>query len=307
MNGEVAVVLVLALLLDRAVGEPSNPYHPVAYLGRGISGMAARIGDRKLGGVALYLAAVIPFTAAAYYLASMEGLIGIALAGVFLKLQFSWRGLGDHARPVADYLSQGDMAKAREAVSRIVGRDTSSLEDREIASAAVESIGDSTVDGIISPIFYYAAFGLFMGVPEGVAAAAFYRATNTLDSMVGYRRKGLSRLGFFSAKMDDALNYFPARICGGLLIVSAVLKGEAWKNSAWIYLRERDKTPSPNAGHPISAVAGALGVRLEKAGVYTIGEEREHLGSEHIFRALALSNLTVVLFTLAMLVALWRL
>lgn len=299
------MVLVLALLLDRALGEPSNSYHPVAYLGRGVSVIVARLRDHVLSGAALYILVVVPFTAAVYYLASFQGAAGIAAAGVLLKLQFSWRGLGDHTWPVVHHLSRGEVVRAREAVSRIVGRDTSSLGERQITSAAVESIGDSTVDGIISPIFYYAVFTLLLGVPEGVAAAAFYRATNTLDSMVGYRRDGLRRLGFFSARMDDVLNYLPARVCGGLLIVAAVLRREAWKNSAGVYLRDRDKTPSPNAGHPISAVAGALGVRLEKRGVYSIGEEREDLGAEHILRALALSNLSVVLFTGMVLVALW--
>jgi adenosylcobinamide-phosphate synthase len=308
MMVEPIFVLVGALALDRVIGEPPNNCHPVAYLGRVIGALVARLKDDKLSGMALYLLSTLPFTITLYILASLPGLWGLALAGSALKLQFSWRGLEEHAKPVAIFLEEGEVERAREAVSSIVGRDTSSLMEKHIASAAVESVGDSTVDGIIAPLFYYAIFSLAFGVPEGVAAAAFYRATNTLDSMVGYRKQGLRNMGFFSARMDDLLNYLPARICSGLLIASAIFLGEAWRNSVGIYLRDRGKTPSPNAGHPISAVAGALGVRLEKVGVYRIGEDHENLGARHIFRALTLVNLSVAFFVIITMVAmLWKL
>lgn len=303
MTAEAVAVLIGALVLDRAMGEPSNTYHPVAYLGRIIAALMSRLGDHRLSGVLLYVSTVLPFALGAYLLASIQGIAGLVLAAFMLKLQFSWRGLEEHARPVADHLLQGEVDEARKVVSSIVGRDTSSLEERHIASAAVESVGDSTVDGIIAPLFYYVLFSLAFGVSEGVAGAAFYRATNTLDSMVGYRKKGMRDIGFCSAKMDDLLNYVPARISGGLLIFSALFLGEAWRNSVGIYLRDRCKTPSPNAGHPISAVAGALGVQLEKIGVYRIGERHEDLGARHILRALSMVNLSVAFFVIITLVA----
>lgn len=303
MTAEAVAVMIGALILDRAMGEPSNTYHPVAYLGRVIAALLSRLGDHRLSGVLLYVSTALPFALGAYLLASLQGVAGLVLAAFILKLQFSWRGLEEHARPVADHLLQGEVDEARKAVSSIVGRDTSSLEERHIASAAVESVGDSTVDGIIAPLFYFVVLSLAFGVPEGVAGAALYRATNTLDSMVGYRKKGLLDIGFFSAKMDDLLSYVPARISGGLLILSALFLGEAWRNSVGIYLRDRCKTPSPNAGHPISAVAGALGVQLEKIGVYRIGERHEDLGARHILRALSMVNLSVAFFVIITLVA----
>lgn len=304
---EAAAVMVGALAIDRALGEPSNTCHLVAYLGRAIAALVTRLRDGKLSGIVLYVLISLPFTMVVYFLASVQGIAGLALAVVLLKLQLSWRGLEEHARPVALHLMKGEVERARETVSSIVGRDTSSLGKRHIASAAVESVGDSTVDGIIAPLFYYTVFSLLFGVPEGVAAAAFYRATNTLDSMVGYRKEGLLNIGFFSARMDDLLNYLPARICSCLLIVSALFLGEAWRGAVGVYRRDRFKTPSPNAGHPISAVAGALGVRLEKIGVYRIGEDREDLKARHIFRALSLVNLSVSFFVIISVVAmLWK-
>lgn len=307
MTTEPLLVLIGALIIDRVFGEPSNSRHPVAYLGRMISFIRRRLGDNKPSGAVLYLIVTIPFTAVSYLLSSFPGPLGLVLVSLTLKLQFSWRGLEDHVRPVAEFLEDGEVDKARRAVSLIVGRDTSSLTEERLASAAVESVGDSTVDGVIGPLLYYVLVSLTFGVAEGVAAAAFYRATNTLDSMVGYRKHGLHNLGFFSARMDDLLNYLPARLCGVLFIVSALLSGESWKSSAVVYLRDRSKTPSPNAGHPISAVAGALGVRLEKVGVYKIGDERERLGGGHILRALSLVNLSILLFlSLTLVAALWR-
>lgn len=291
-------ILVIALVLDRALGEPPNTFHPTAYLGRGIAFLSRKLGDRRLHGAALYLAVAPPFAGVVYLLASLAMPLGFFLSAALLKLQFSWRGLRDHAHPVALFLEKGELDKAREAVAYLVGRDTASLGERHVASAAVESVGESSVDGIIAPMFYYLVFGAAFGAPLGVAAAALYRATNTLDSMVGYKKEGLGNLGLCSARMDDLLNYLPARLGAALLIASSLLIGRDYRNALAVYLRDRGKTPSPNSGHPIAALAGALGVQLEKIGYYKIGDNHEELGARHVRRALGLVNCSVLIFIL---------
>jgi adenosylcobinamide-phosphate synthase len=114
--------------------------------------------------------------------------------------------------------------------------------------------------------------------------------------MVGYKKEGLRNLGFFSAHMDDLLNYVPARLGAALLIASSLLLGWNWRNAAAVYRRDRGKTPSPNSGHPIAALAGALGVQLEKIGYYKIGDNHEELGVRHIYRALRLVNCSTLIF-----------
>jgi adenosylcobinamide-phosphate synthase len=260
----------------------------------------------KFQGTAMYFIITPPFAFLVYITAAFSSApLNLFLGAVLLKLQLSWRGLWDHANPVGVLLMSGDLRAARKAVVSLVGRDTTSLSERHVASAAVESIGESSVDGILAPLFYYALFGLAFGLPYGIAAAAFYRATNTLDSMVGYKKKDLSNLGFFSARMDDLLNYIPARLGAGLLIASSILLGENWRKAIAVYRRDKGNTLSPNSGHPIATVAGALGVQLEKIGYYRIGDNHEGLGIKHIYRAMRLVNLSTTIAAALMALVLW--
>lgn len=307
MTAELVGVLIVALILDRVFGEPSNPFHPTAYLGRAIAFLMKKFRNDKFQGVALYFIITLSFTAFVYILAGVGSMpLNLFLSAVLLKLQLSWRGLWDHTRPVAGFLMRGDLRNARKAVVSLVGRDTASLRERHLVSATVESIGESSVDGIIAPLFYYALFGLAFGVPNGIAAAAFYRATNTLDSMVGYKKEDLNNLGFFSARMDDLLNYIPARLGAMLLIASSFFLGENWRKAIDVYHRDRRKTPSPNSGCPITTLAGALGVQLEKIGYYKIGDNHEELGIKHIYRAMRLVNHSTMMAVALMGLILWR-
>lgn len=296
MTAEFLLVLLLALALDRAFGEPSNTLHPTAYLGRAVAFLMRNLGNTKPSGILLYFLATLPFTAFFYALAAFTPApLNLFVSAVLLKLQLSWRGLWDHASAVVELLQRGDLVEARKAVISLVGRDTSSLDEKHVVSAAVESVGESSVDGILAPMFYYTLFALLLGLPYGIAAAAFYRATNTLDSMVGYKRAGLDNLGFFSARMDDLLNYVPARLGAVLLTASSFILRESWRSAVDVYRRDRSKTPSPNSGHSIAAVAGSLGVQLEKIGYYRIGDNHEELKVAHIARAMRIVNLTTLL------------
>jgi adenosylcobinamide-phosphate synthase len=168
-----------------------------------------------------------------------------------------------------------------------VRRDPNKLDERHIISAAVESIAESTTDGITSPFFFFALFG--------VPGAFAFRVINTLDSMVGYKDKDNINIGWFSAKMDTITNYVPARLTAVLMVVSAGLLGAEGRNSWRILMRDKNKTASPNAGWTISAMAGALNTQLEKKGYYALGDGEE-TSPDDIRKALRIMELTSVLF-----------
>jgi adenosylcobinamide-phosphate synthase len=175
----------------------------------------------------------------------------------------------------------------------IVRRDPATLNERHVISAAVESIAESTTDGVTSPLFYFALFG--------VPGAFAYRAVNTLDSMVGYKDEAHVNIGWFSATLDTVANYVPTRITASLMVVAAMLLRENWTESYRIMKRDRRNIPSVNAGWTISVMAGALGTQLEKPGFYKVGDG-EGLSPLHIRRALRMMNVTVVLFSVVIVV-----
>lgn len=297
------LTLFLAVLMDATFGEPRNAVHPTVWMGRVIECFK----DRKtkhgtIYGVALFFAVAALFTAPAYLLMLAMGSSAAApfLGAVLLKTTFSWRALRDHAAPIAELVDRDELGKARESLARIVGRNTAELDREHIISAAVESVSESSADGIISPMFYYVAFGGIFGVEAGVAAAVFYRAANTLDSMVGYIDR-YHEVGFFSARMDDALNFIPSRISALLILFISVFRREGWKNGIVIFMRDRKNTRSPNSGQPMAAMAGVLGVKLEKTGFYSLGERSESLSPRCIYRSLRIVDGAVILMLVALL------
>jgi adenosylcobinamide-phosphate synthase len=172
----------------------------------------------------------------------------------------------------------------------IVRRDTSSLNEEYVQSATIECISESTVDGIISPLFFYSILG-----PVGCIV---YRVVNTLDSMLGYKDPYYKDIGWMSAKLDTIFNFLPARITGLLMIVSAYMVQADWKNSLVILIRDHHKTTSINAGYPMSSMAGALRVRLEKMGSYTLGEGTEFITVDKCMLAIKIMKITTLLFCL---------
>ena len=197
--------------------------------------------------------------------------------------------MGQYTKPIAAALKNNDLAGARKWLPYIVRRDPNSLNERQIVSAAVESIAESTTDGITAPFFFFALFG--------VPGAFAYRVINTLDSMVGYKNAEYKNIGWFSAKLDTITNYIPARITAYLMVASAMLLGMNWRESWRILQRDKHKTSSPNAGFTISAMAGALNIQLEKQGCYKLGDDHG-ISHEDIGKALRVMTLTAALFGL---------
>ncbi len=294
------LVLAAAVALDLAAGDPPNKAHPTAWLGRLIDSVAPKLKHRSAGiervNGAVFAVAVVALAAlSAYYLLHYVGeffglFVLVPLSVLMLKSTIAIRSMERHARAVMNALAMNDMDAARTNLSKIVGRDTSNLDGQHILSATIESVSESTVDGITAPIFHYALFGL--------PGAFAYRAINTLDSMIGYKDEYHKHIGFLSARLDTVANYIPARITAFLMVIAARMVGADWRNSARILQRDKQRTPSLNAGWPISTVAGALRVRLEKVGYYSLGESYEHLTLEHCEKTITIMKITTILFSL---------
>ena len=182
------------------------------------------------------------------------------------------RSLHTESALVASALSAGNLPEARRYLSYIVGRDTDQLEEQEVWRAMVETVAENTSDGIIAPLFW-----LTIGGP---VAALSYKAVSTLDSMVGYKNERYLHMGWASARMDDLLNYIPARISALLIIIASPWAGCSATDAARITIRDRLNHHSPNSGHPEAAAAGALGVRLGGASRYGgIPSSKEYIGN----------------------------
>lgn len=272
----------LAMLLDMAVGDPRSRWHPVVLIGRVISFWEKRLYPKRsqpgmtvfdggccvllvfltvgaVGGVIMHAAAW-----AGYY-------VYIALSVVMLYITITPDSLARDGKEIAGLLMTGDLVKARQKLSWIVGRDTDKLDEGEISRATIETVAENITDGILSPLFYFA-----LGGPLG---ALLYRTANTMDSMLGYKNDRYIYFGRVAARLDDILNYIPARITALLLLAGAwILRYDVRR--AWrIMRRDADKHPSPNGGYAEATVAGALGIRLGGNNYYGgVPEFREYMG-----------------------------
>lgn len=252
-----AAVLILAMLLDAALGEPrwlwERVAHPAVLMGRAVTWLERRLNTgeaRRRGGVIAVIALVAGAALAGLVLAWLGWLVEVLIVAALL----AQRSLVDHVRAVADALrlSPGD---GRLVVARIVGRDTGAMDAPAVARAAIESAAENLSDGVIAPLFWYLVAGL-----PGLLA---YKAVNTADSMIGYRTARYDAFGRATARLDDLLNYIPARLTA-LLIAATHGFIRAWPGIA----AEAPMHRSPNAGWPEAAMARALGVALSGPRTY---------------------------------------
>jgi adenosylcobinamide-phosphate synthase len=294
------LIFTLAFLIDMVLGEYPDRIHPTIGIGKMITYLKCKSKNpnpqvEKANGVLMALIIMLivslPVFALLFWLRQLPygEILYIVVGAILFKATFSIRGMGQYTKPIAKALKENDLAGARKCLPYIVRRDPNTLGERQIISAAVESIAESTTDGITAPFFFFALFG--------VPGAFAYRVVNTLDSMVGYKNVENRNIGWFSAKLDTIANYFPARLTAYLMVAASFLLREDWRESYRILQRDKHKTASPNAGYTISAMAGALNIQLEKQGYYTLGDEHGIL-PEHIPRALRVMTVTAALFGL---------
>lgn len=297
------LILLIALLIDFIFGEVPDRIHPTVWMGKVITLLKPRMRDvspldEKLNGALLALFVMTLFAVPAYFILlwtrqGLGWLPYIIVAAVMLKTTFAVKCMSQYTIPIAKAIEKSDVDKAKGLLHYIVRRDPATLNERHVISAAVESIAESTTDSVTSPLFYFALFG----VPGAFAC----RAVNTLDSMVGYKDEAHVNIGWFSATLDTVANYVPTRITALLMVVAAMLLRENWTESYRIMKRDRRNIPSVNAGWTIAVMAGALGTQLEKPGFYKVGDG-EGLSPLHIRRALRMMNVTVVLFSVVIVV-----
>lgn len=269
-----SMALLAGCILDWLMGDPYWLFHPVRFMGNMISALEARL--RRLFPEHLLLAGGVlaGFMCLFWTLIPVLGFLGIYRGLLSFGIQRHWiyiclfvlesffcgqllaaRSLQTESMKVCSALKEGDIEKARKAVSMIVGRDTAVLDRDGIARAAVETVAENTSDGVIAPFFFMAVFG-----PAG---GFFYKAVNTMDSMVGYKNETYLLFGRAAAKLDDAVNWLPARLSGMLLAAAAwLLPGMDGKNAWRIFKRDRFNHASPNSAQGEAACAGALHLRL---------------------------------------------
>jgi adenosylcobinamide-phosphate synthase len=300
--------LVLGIVLDFMFGDPRNRYHPVSWLGKLIELITPHLKhsglrvdsisqDRieKVKGILFSCClvsgvALLTITLASLTALFMGILFTLILFAILLKISMALKGMEKSAIQIVRSIEAGNLEEARYDLSMIVRRDTSNLNKEYIQSATIECISESTVDGIISPLFFYSILG-----PVGCIA---YRVVNTLDSMLGYKDPYYKDMGWMSAKLDTVFNFLPARVTGLLIVFSAYVVQADWRNSLLILIRDHHKTTSINAGYPMSSMAGALRVKLEKMGSYALGEGIEFVTVDKCMLALKIMKMTTLLFCL---------
>lgn len=292
----------MACVLDAAVGDPRWFPHPVRWMGSLVNWYDRRVqqlllspAKQRMAGVLLAVALPAGSYAAGALLIWLGSSIG-PLWGSLVTVLLAWttlaaRDLIDHVVSVQRALQSVSLTEARAAVAKIVGRDTEEMAESDIVRATVETIAESTADGIIAPLFY-----LILG---GVPLALAYKAVSTLDSMIGHLDDRYRWFGWASARLDDVANFLPARITACLLVLSAGIVSRSWPTMqrAWhVVLRDGGQHPSPNSGRPEAAMAGALGVRLGGINHYDglpierpcLGDPDQPLTRAHIGMALRL-------------------
>lgn len=303
-----ALIPIAAQVIDTIYGDPRSDWHPVVLIGKLISFYENKLypepktsnGNMFLRGmvtVLLVLLTVGIITGLLVWLSVKGGILFYAAMGaVILYFTITPRALCRDGMEIYHLLKAGDIVAARKRLSWIVGRDTENLDESDIARGTVETIAENTTDGIISPLFWFLLFG-----PVG---AMVYRAGNTMDSMLGYKNDRYLYFGRFAARLDDVLNYIPARITFLLFVASAAILKLDWKNAKKIGLRDAPKHPSPNGGYAEATVAGAMHVRLGGYNYYEGKPEfREYMGdpdtplkADHIKQAIYMMYGATILF-----------
>lgn len=314
MKLELFAVIFGALLTDRIVGDPQVWFHPVALIGKTALKLELfvrrRVANAFSAGMLCTLAVTAGSALAAYIpvriAAAINHAAGIAAAAAVVSFAVALKSLLSHAAAVAEPLKTGNIGLARNKLALIVSRDTAVLDENGIIRSALESIGENIVDGVTAAVFY-AALGWYLDGPAGAAAAAwFYRAANTLDATFGYKNPRYEKFGTFPARLDDVLNFLPARLTSAAVYPAALLCGLRAGNAVRCAWRDHKKHPSPNSAWGMAAFAGALGVQLGGPVRYDgIWEQYPHWGikyeelkTDHLGRAGKLAVLTTLVFGL---------
>jgi adenosylcobinamide-phosphate synthase len=298
-----ALIIGIAFILDLIFGDPHWLPHPICFIGNIISFLEKKIRkmiyNEFIGGMILSIAVLILSFTIPYTILFLTGKINFYLK-IFVEIYFCYqifavKSLKTESIKVYKPLIKGSLEEARKNLSYIVGRDTQNLDEKGITKATVETIAENTTDGVVAPL-------IFMAI-GGAPLAFLYKAVNTMDSMIGYKTKKYFYFGKFAAKLDDVLNYLPARITAFLMIVSSAFLRLDIKNAIKIYLRDKSNHKSPNSAHTESVCAGALNIQIAGNAYYfgklilkpTIGDNNRDIEFYYIILANKLMYTTSIL------------
>lgn len=306
--------MIIGFILDLIIGDPVNWPHIVRWYGSLIAlldGGLYRLKNKRLGGtilVVVVLAIVASVSLSVEYIAfRLHPFLFFIVDGILCWQCLAVKSLKDETLKVYKPLKDNDIEASRYAVSMVVGRDTESLDISGVTRACVETIAENTSDGIGAPLIY-------MGIGGGVLSC-IYKAVNTMDSMIGYKNDRYINFGTCAARLDDVVNYIPARLTAFAMILGAYICGMDGSNAWRIFKRDRYKHASPNSAQTESVMAGALGVRLAGDASYFgkvhkkeyIGDALREIEVEDILRAHKLMQVTAYILFIAMLIweAVW--
>ena len=305
--------LIFSLAIDVLFGELPGRIHPVVIMGSVINffrnlfiGIKSRISGLLLVACCTATTSMILFII--YIISSYNVILLFIVFSILLSSFYSVNMLLQTAIDVKNDLSES-IDKARRSVSYLVSRDTDELTESFIVSAVIESLTENITDSYVAPIFYYFIFAVIIFYNSFdyhlyflLLIPMLYRLSNTLDAMVGYQTDELKDIGFFPAKIDDILNYIPSRIAGIFVVISAYLLKLDGKNSFKIMMRDARNCPSPNSGYTMASTAGALNIQLIKKDTYILGDDNKEIIADDISRAVSLSKMSIILFTITIIV-----
>ncbi|WP_374721350.1 adenosylcobinamide-phosphate synthase CbiB [Peribacillus tepidiphilus] len=297
-------IILLSILLDLVMGDPKWLPHPVLLFGRIISLYENKWNKGSLkvlkGSILAFLLPLFVLVSSYYLLKALyfvSPILSMIIEIYWISTTIAVKGLRDAAMDVFRPLQTGNLREARIKLSYIVGRDTDSLPPNEVARGAIETVAENTVDAIISPLF----FAIIGGAPLALA----YRTVNTLDSMVGYKNDRYKDFGWASARLDDVLNWIPARICVACMWIGSLFQRNLHSNQAiQIVIRDAKKHPSPNSGYPEAMTAGLLGIQLGGTNTYNgmiskrpkLGDGKVALHPNHIVHTIKIMHCTWFIF-----------
>lgn len=298
------IIILLAILIDRFIGEPPNRFHPLRWMGNVLGWIDRRLKKRQgiwvtamgfisyvfvlllFGGLALLITACIHT-----YVPDPYGeILWIIISAIILKVSFAIFSFRKHCEPICKDLEEGKIEDAADKVQMIVSRDTKGMDAEHIASSCCETISENFADSVCTPNFYT---GLL-----GIPGAFMFRCTNLMDAMWGYKNEKYKNLGHFPARWDDVLGFMTSRVSVLFIALGAMLLGLNWRNALSIASIENDVTSSPNSGWPMTATAGALDISMEKKGDYFMNAKRPLPNQDDVRRCLDLIELSSILFIL---------
>lgn len=313
-------LLLVSLFIDLSIGELPSKVHPVVFIGNSIDFFTKRfiMLKNKFSGFLLTFCTIlfiflffiilfnILFILFRFLIYPYDLIISLIVYGAFLSTLYSIKLLISSTHDIKIKL-QTNLNDARDAMSYLVSRNTHELSQESIISASIETMTENITDSYVSSIIYFLLFSLIGIIIKlnynqlillSLSGPLVFRITNTLDAMVGYDNEKYHYIGWFPAKIDDILNYIPARFTGYMVVIASFILKLDYKNSYKILKRDALRTPSPNSGFTMSAVAGALNIQLEKKDTYILGDKTKKLTLNDIDLSIKLTRMTIIVSTI---------